>query len=193
METKILTGSPYPLGATYDGKGVNFSIYAENAEGIDLCLFNSTNDPTESVKIRIKERTHQVWHAYVPDLHPGQLYGYRVHGPYEPQNGHRFNPNKLLIDPYTKAIAGTLQWDDSLFGYEVGHEDQDLSFSTIDSAPHIPKCVVVDESFDWEGDKALKIPLHKSIIYETHVKGFTQLHPGIPEDIRGTYWRWHIL
>ncbi len=187
METKILTGSPYPLGATYDGKGVNFSIYAENAEGIDLCLFNSTNDPTESVKIRIKERTHQVWHAYVPDLHPGQLYGYRVHGPYEPQNGHRFNPNKLLIDPYTKAIAGTLQWDDSLFGYEVGHEDQDLSFSTIDSAPHIPKCVVVDESFDWEDDKALKIPLHKSIIYETHVKGFTQLHPGIPEDIRGTY------
>lgn len=187
MKTKILTGSPYPLGATWDGNGVNFSIYAENAEGVDLCLFNNTSDPTESVKIRLKERTHQIWHAYVPDLHPGQLYGYRVHGPYEPHNGHRFNANKLLIDPYAKAIAGTLQWNDALFGYEVGHPDEDLSFSQVDSAEFTPKSVVVDNHFDWEGDKAPKTPMYKSIIYETHVKGFTQQHPDIPEKIRGSY------
>ncbi len=187
MDTKVFAGSPYPLGATYDGKGVNFSIYAENAEGVDLCFFNQTDDPAESLKIRIRERTHQVWHVYVPDIHPGQLYGYRVYGPYEPQNGHRFNPHKLLIDPYAKAIAGTLQWNDALFGYKLGSPDDDLSFSEIDSAPFIPKCVVVDNAFDWEDDKPLRIPLHKSIIYETHVKGFTELHPDIPEDIRGTY------
>ncbi|WP_437919863.1 glycogen debranching protein GlgX [Sphingobacterium sp. LRF_L2] len=187
MDTKIFAGSPYPLGATYDGNGVNFSIYAENAEGVDLCLFNNTNDPTEALKIRIKERTHQIWHVYIPELGPGQLYGYRVYGNYEPQNGHRFNPHKLLIDPYAKAIAGTLDWDDSLFGYEVGHPDADLSFSETDSAPFVPKCVVVDSGFNWEEDKPLKIPLHKSIIYETHVKGFTAMHPAIPEEIRGTY------
>lgn len=187
METKILTGSPYPLGATWDGKGVNFSIYAENAEGVDLCLFNNTSDPTEAVKVRIKERTHQVWHVYVPDIGPGQLYGYRVYGPYEPEKGHRFNPNKLLIDPYAKAVAGVLDWDDALFGYEVGHPDEDLSFSDKDSAEFIPKCVVVDENFDWEDDQPPKIPMHRSIIYEMHVKGFTQQHPDIPEDLRGTY------
>ncbi len=187
MKTKVLTGSPYPLGATYNGEGVNFSIYAENAEGVELCLFNKTDDPTESVKIRFKERTHQVWHAFIPGIQPGQLYGYRVHGPFDPAAGHRFNAHKLLIDPYAKAIAGTLEWDDSLFGYEVGHEQEDLSFSKLDSAPYIPKSVVVDESFDWEGAKSPKIPMHKSIIYETHVKGFTQMHPDIPEEIRGTY------
>lgn len=187
MDTKIFAGSPYPLGATYDGKGVNFSIYAENAEGVDLCLFNKSEDDAEPLKIRIKERTHQVWHVYVPDIGPGQLYGYRVYGPYDPENGHRFNPHKLLIDPYAKAIAGTLQWDDSLFGYEVGHPDKDLSFSTEDSTPYLPKCVVVDQSFDWEGDKPLRTPLHKSVIYEAHVKGFTALHLDIPEEIRGSY------
>lgn len=187
METKILTGSPYPLGATWDGKGVNFSIYAENAEGVDLCLFNHTSDPTESVKIRIKERTHQVWHIYVPDLKPGQLYGYRVYGPYDPQNGHRFNPHKLLIDPYAKAVAGVVDWNDALFGYEVGHPDEDLSFSDADSAEFIPKCVITDENFDWEGDKPPKTPMHQSIVYEMHIKGFTQQHPDIPADIRGTY------
>ncbi|MGX5687667.1 glycogen debranching protein GlgX [Arcticibacter tournemirensis] len=187
MNTTVYPGTPYPLGATWDGEGVNFALYAENAEGVDLCLFNTTEDPVENVKIRMRERSHHVWHVYVPEIKPGQLYGYRVYGPYEPENGHRFNPNKLLIDPYAKAIAGTIQWHNSLFGYELGHPDADLSFSNEDSAPYIPKSAVIDPNFDWEDDKAPKIPYHKSIIYETHVKGFTQLHPDIPEEIRGTY------
>lgn len=187
MITEVYPGKPYPLGATWDGKGINFSIYADNATGVDLCLFTSTNQEKESIKIRIKERTHYVWHCYIPNLKPGQLYGYRVYGAYEPENGHRFNPHKLLIDPYAKAIAGTIQWHNSLFGYKLGDEAEDLSFSDEDSAPYIPKCVVINSEFDWEGDKAPNIPLHQSIIYETHVKGFTKLHPEIPEDIRGTY------
>ena len=187
MEKKTHLGSPYPLGATYDGKGVNFSLYAENATGVELCLFDSENDKNSAVTIPVRERTHQVWHVYIPDIHPGQLYGYRVHGPYEPEQGLRFNPNKLLIDPYAKAIAGTLEWNDALFGYEIGHPNGDLSFSEADSAPYIPKSVVVDNSFDWEGVKPPCHPMHQSIIYEAHVKGFTALHPDIPEDIRGTY------
>ncbi len=187
MNTSIYPGKPYPLGATWDGEGVNFALYAENATGVDLCLFETQDSIVESVKVRIKEVSHRVWHVYVPGLKPGQLYGYRVYGPYEPQNGHRFNPNKLLIDPYAKSIAGTIQWHDALFGYELGHEDQDLSFSDVDSAPYIPKCAVIDPNFDWEGDKPPGIPYHKTIIYEMHVKGFTQLHPDVPEEIRGKY------
>ncbi|WP_207424252.1 glycogen debranching protein GlgX [Desertivirga brevis] len=187
MSRLIYPGSPYPLGATWDGKGVNFSIYAENATGVDLCLFDSNDDSKESERIKIQERTHHVWHVYIPDMQPGQLYGYRVHGPYEPTEGHRFNANKLLIDPYAKAIAGTVQWHDALFPYEMGHPDEDLSFSKTDSAPYIPKSVVIDPNFDWEGDVAPKIPYHKSIIYEAHVKGFTQMHPDIPEEIKGSY------
>lgn len=133
------------------------------------------------------ERTHHMYHVYIPGLKPGQLYGYRVHGPYDPLNGHRFNPANLLIDPYAKAIAGTIQWNDALFGYEVGHEEEDLRISKTDSAPFIPKCVVIDDHFDWHGDRAPKIPYHRSIIYETHVKGFTNLHPDIPDRIKGTY------
>lgn len=187
INTIAYPGSPYPLGATWDGNGVNFALYADNATGVELCLFNSTDDEVEPVKIRVKERSHHIWHVYVPDLKPGQLYGYRVHGPYDPQNGHRFNPNKLLIDPYAKAISGTIHWDDALFGYEIGHPDEDLSFSELDSAPYVPKSVVIDSNFDWSGDKAPKTSYHKSIIYEMHVKGFTQLHPDIPKEIRGTY------
>jgi isoamylase len=187
MNTIVYPGSPYPLGATWDGHGVNFALYADNADGVDLCLFNSVDDEVESIKIRIRERSHQIWHVYVPELKPGQLYGYRVYGPYDPSNGHRFNPHKLLIDPYAKAISGTMQWHDALFGYEMGHPDEDLSFSTIDSAPYIPKSVVIDPEFDWEGVKPPKIPYYKSIIYETHVKGFTRTHPDIPNEIRGTY------
>ncbi|MFT2009943.1 glycogen debranching protein GlgX [Pontibacter sp. 13R65] len=187
MNTEVYPGSPYPLGATWDGKGVNFALYAENASNVELCLFKSADEPEENVQIKMTERTHHVWHTYLPGLKPGQLYGYRVHGPYEPEAGHRFNPNKLLIDPYAKAISGTIEWHDSLFGYEVGHPDEDLSFSTTDSAPYIPKSVVVDANFDWEGDKSPKVPYHKSIIYETHVKGFTKQHPDIPEEIRGSY------
>lgn len=187
MGLKIYSGSPYPLGANWDGHGINFALYAENATGVDLCLFHSKDEPTEYIKISIEERTHHVWHAYIPDLMPGQLYGYRVHGLYDPQSGHRFNPNKFLIDPYAKAISGTVQWHDSLFGYEVGAPDSDVSFSSVDSAPFMPRSVVIDPNFDWEDDKSPKIPYHKTIIYETHVKGLTKLHPGIPEELRGTY------
>lgn len=187
MSTNIYPGSPYPLGATYDGNGVNFALFAENATGVELCFFDNEESKTESRRIKIKERTHQIWHCYIPDCKPGQLYGYRVHGPYEPTQGHRFNPNKLLIDPYAKAISGTIAWNDALFSYEIGNPDTDLSFSKLDSAPFIPKSVVIDDNFNWEGVKQPKIPYHKSIIYETHVKGFTQLHPQIPEEIRGTY------
>ncbi|MDB5249512.1 MAG: glycogen debranching protein GlgX [Segetibacter sp.] len=183
----VYPGHPYPLGATWDGNGVNFALYADNATGVELCLFDSTKSTKESAKIEITERTHQIWHVYLPDAKPGQLYGYRVRGPYEPENGHRFNHYKLLIDPYAKAIAGTIEWHDSLFGYVLGAPDADLTFSRTDSAPYVPKSVVIDPNFDWEGDTPPKISYHKSIIYETHVKGFTKLHPDIPEEIKGTY------
>ena len=187
MNTAVYPGKPYPLGASFDGGGVNFALYAENAEGVDLCLFQTPDSETESVKIRMKENSHHVWHAYVPDLLPGQLYGYRVFGPYDPGRGHRFNPHKLLLDPYAKAISGTIKWHDALFGYVIGHPDGDLSYSTVDSAPYVPKSVVVDHYFDWEDDKLPNVPYHKTIIYETQVKGFTKIHPDIPEEIRGTY------
>ncbi|GAA4087250.1 glycogen debranching protein GlgX [Mucilaginibacter panaciglaebae] len=187
MKQIIYPGEAFPLGATWDGKGVNFALYAENATGVELCLFKGINDETEYVKIPVTERSNLIWHVYLPDIKPGQLYGYRVHGPYEPENGHRFNPNKLLIDPYAKAISGTVEWNDALFGYEVGHPDADLSFSNLDSAPFIPKSVVIDPRFDWGDDKRPKIPYYNTIIYETHVKGFTKLHSDIPENLRGTY------
>jgi len=181
-------GKPFPLGATWDGQGVNFALYAHNATAVELCLFDSPESEIETVKVKMEERSYEVWHMYLPEIKPGQLYGYRVHGVYEPSEGHRFNPNKLLIDPYAKAIAGTIDWHDSLFGYTFGHDDDDpQGFSTSDSAPFIPKAVVIDPSFDWEGDVAPKIPYFKTIIYEAHVKGFTQMHPDIPEEIKGTY------
>jgi len=185
MIKTVYAGSPHPLGATWDGEGVNFAIYSENATSVDLCLFDE--DEKEEVIIKIKERYHHVWHVYVPGIKPGQLYGYRVDGPYEPENGHRFNRNKLLIDPYAKAISRTVNWSDALFSYKVGDPAEDLSFSEEDSAPFIPKSVVIDDHFEWGGDKPPKIAYHNSIIYETHVKGFTMLHPDIPENIRGTY------
>ena len=183
----VYPGLAYPIGATWDGEGVNFALYAENATAVELCLFDSPRDEKEVIKIKIQERSHQIWHAYIPGLQPGQLYAYRVHGPYEPQNGHRFNANKLLIDPYAKAIAGKIEWDDALFGYIVNDEAADLSFSEVDSAPFLPTCVVSDTRFDWEDDKRPNIPYHESIIYEMHVRGFTKLHPNIPDDIRGTF------
>ncbi|MCW3115648.1 MAG: glycogen debranching protein [Segetibacter sp.] len=187
MDIKAYPGHPYPLGATWDGKGVNFALYADNATSVELCLFKKNTDKKEIAKIELTERTHQIWHIYLPHAKPGQLYGYRVHGPYDPANGHRYNANKLLIDPYAKAIAGTIAWHDSLFGYQLGHPDADLSFSDTDSAPYVPKSVVVDSNYDWEGDKPPKVSYHKTIIYEAHVKGFTKLHPDIPEEIKGTY------
>lgn len=184
---EIHPGKPYPLGASWDGKGVNFALYSENASGVQLCLFEKYIPNQESQRISVKERTHDVWHVYIPGIKPGQLYGYRVQGPFEPGDGHRFNPNKLLIDPYTKAISGAIEWDDSLFGYQIGHKDEDLSFSDSDSAPFMPKSVVIDDNYNWEGDVLLITPYHKTVIYEAHVKGFTKLNPDIPENLRGTY------
>ncbi len=183
----VYPGHPYPLGATWDGNGVNFALYADNATGVELCLFDTNESGKESIKIELTERTHEIWHVYLPGAKPGQLYGYRVHGPYEPQNGHRFNPFKLLIDPYAKAIAGTIDWHNSHYGYIMSAPEPDLTFSRTDSAPYVPKCVVIDPNFDWDGDKPPKTSYHKSIIYEIHVKGFTKLHPEIPDEIKGTY------
>ncbi|HUR64877.1 MAG TPA: glycogen debranching protein GlgX, partial [Chitinophagaceae bacterium] len=187
MKYDVYPGEPYPLGATWDGEGVNFAVFAENADGMELCLFKDLESKIEEQRIRIKEVSHHVWHAYIPGMHPGQMYGYRAHGTYDPLNGYRYNPNKLLIDPYAKAISQPVFWNDALFGYIMGHPDEDLSFSTIDSAPFAPRSVVIDTSFDWEGDKPPRIPYHKTVIYETHIKGLTQTHPDIPENMRGTY------
>ena len=186
MADKITTwpGNPYPLGALYNGTGVNFSLFSEHASGVDLCLFDAFGRET---RIKIEERTHGSWHIYLPGIKPGQQYGYRVYGPYEPQNGYRFNPNKLLIDPYAKAINGTIKWNNSLFGYDMKHKNADLSFSRTNSAPFIPKCVVVDRVFDWQNDSLLNIPLHELIIYELHVKGFSQLFENIPKAMAGKY------
>ncbi|MDQ0107064.1 glycogen operon protein [Chitinophaga terrae (ex Kim and Jung 2007)] len=187
METTTYPGNPFPMGATWDGEGVNFALYAENATRIELCLFREPYGEKEYETIRLAERTGNIWHVYLPGARPGLLYGYRVHGPYAPGEGHRFNPSKLLIDPYAKAIGGTINWHNSLFGYEIGSSEEDLSYSETDSAPFIPKSVVIDQQFDWGGDRPPKTSFVNTIIYETHVKGFTQLHPDIPEEIRGTY------
>src|ERR1041384_3156336 len=146
---RVLPGHAYPLGATWDGEGVNFALFSENATAVDLCLFDQPNQEKEAHLIRVEERTNQVWHVFLPEVRPGQLYGYRVHGPYDPSAGHRFNPNKLLIDPYAKAVAGTIQWSDALYGYEIGHPEEDLSFDERDSAPGMPKCVVIDPAYTW--------------------------------------------
>jgi glycogen operon protein len=180
-------GQPYPLGATWDGSGVNFALFSEHASGVELCLFDDKDSRHQIARIPVKERTDLVWHAYIPELRPGQLYGYRVHGAYEPQKGHRFNPAKLVLDPYGKAVSGRIQWDDTLYGYKVGHPDADLSKDDRDSAPFIPKSVVIDPAFDWEGDSAPRTPWHETIIYEIHVKGLTARHLGVPENLRGTY------
>jgi isoamylase len=187
MKKVYYPGKPFPIGATWDGKGVNFAIFSENATKIELCLFQHPSDETETDKIEMVERTGHIWHVYIPELKPEQLYGYRVYGPYEPENGLRFNPSKLLLDPYAKAISGTIEWNDALFGYEVGNEQEDLSFSQTDSAPFMTKSVVIDHHFDWEGDKAPGIAYYNTVIYELHVKGFTKLNPNIPENVRGTY------
>jgi glycogen operon protein len=187
MDMKVWPGMPYPLGATWDGGGVNFAIFSEHATGVELCLFNGAEELQEVARVSMQEQTDQVWHAYLPEARPGQLYGYRVHGPYEPEAGHRFNPAKLLLDPYAKAIASTVQWSDALFGYTIGHADADLSCDPRDSASGLPKCVVVDPAFSWGDDASPRIPLNQTIIYELHVKGFTARHPEVPPELRGTY------
>ena len=184
---RILPGKPYPLGATWDGMGVNFALFSENATKVELCFFDSPARRRESSRITMPGFTNNVWHVYLKDVHPGQAYGYRVYGPYNPEEGHRFNPNKILVDPYSKLVTRRLRWHDSLYGYQIGNKRQDLSFDKRDNAAYAPLCVVVDDSFTWGDDTRPNTPWHETIIYEAHVKGFTRKFPGIPEDIRGTY------
>ncbi len=186
MSIKILPGRPHPLGATWDGAGTNFAIYSEHAEWVELCLFDQINTP-EAERVRLPERTTYVWHGYIHGLQPGQLYGYRVHGPFQPNEGLRFNSNKLLIDPYAKALAGQVEWSAPIFPYQPGDGNADLSVDENDDAAGMQKCVVVNPYFDWEEDRHLSLPLSASVIYELHVKGFTKRHPEIPEALRGTY------
>jgi len=180
-------GHPHPLGATWDGEGVNFALFSENATAVELCLFDRPDAGEESHRIRLEERTDQIWHVYIPGLWPGQHYGYRVHGPYQPEEGHRFNPAKLVIDPYAKSIAGTFEWSDALFGYRIGDPESDLSRDDRDNAANVPKSVVIDPAFTWGGDTQLRTPWEKTVIYELHVKGLTALHPDVPNHMRGTY------
>jgi isoamylase len=182
---RMWPGNSYPLGATWDGSGVNFALFCENGTKVELCLFDSPDATKESQRIPFTETTDQVWHGYFPDLLPGQLYGYRVHGPFDPANGHRFNPNKIVLDPYAKLLGRELKWDDSLFSYQMGQDD--LTFSESDSAPFAPLAMVIDPAFTWGDDRPPRTPWHRTLIYEAHVKGMTMLHPDVPEPLRGTY------
>ncbi|HUB02495.1 MAG TPA: glycogen debranching protein GlgX [Terriglobales bacterium] len=182
----VWPGKPYPLGATWDGEGVNFALFSEHAEKIELCLFDQ-GGRRELHRIDIREQTDQVWHCYLPEARPGLLYGYRVYGPYDPAQGLRFNHHKLLLDPYAKQIVGDLKWSDSHFGYRIGHRLEDLSFDRRDSAPGMLRSVVIDQAFTWGMDQPPRTPWHKSVFYEMHVKGFTIRHPQVPTSLRGTY------
>jgi len=178
-------GLPFPRGATFDGRGVNFSLFSESSESVELCLFDASGK--NETRVPIRERTNGAWHVYLPDIKPGQLYGYRVHGPYDPHAGLRFNPSKLLLDPYAKAIGRPLQWADELFAYQLGDPDGDLVLDERDSAPFAPLAAVVDPTFDWSGEKRPAHLPHETLIYEAHVRGMTELHPDVPEELRGTY------
>lgn len=182
----VWPGKPFPQGATWDGEGVNFALFSEHATGVELCLFDDRGR-RELQRIPLREQTDQVWHCYLPEARPGQLYGYRVQGPYQPQEGHRFNPNKLLLDPYAKAIVGTLAWSDAHFGYRIGSQRADLSQDRRNNAVGMPKCQVIDPAFSWGEDRNPRTPWHDTVIYETHVRGFTKLHPQVPQQYRGTY------
>jgi isoamylase len=184
---RVEPGSPYPLGATWDGAGVNFALFSEHATGVELCLFDPGDPSHEQPRVPLTEQTNHVWHAYLPEARPGLLYGYRVHGPWEPEQGHRFNETKLLLDPYAKAIDGPVRWDPALFGYRIGDPGADLAKDDRDSAAFMPKSVVVDGAFSWGNDQPPRIPWHKTVIYEVHVKGFTARHPDVPRELRGTY------
>jgi glycogen operon protein len=175
------------LGATWDGEGVNFAVFSGAATGVDLCLFDSPEAAKESLRIPLVERTNRVWHVYLPDVRPGQLYGYRAHGGYAPLQGLRFNANKLLIDPYAKAIAGRVQCPDEVFGYTIGDGNVDLTFDGRDSAPFVPKSLVVENAFSWGDDRPPNVPWSRTLIYELHVRGMTKLHPEVPGHLRGTY------
>ncbi|MCW0387555.1 Glycogen operon protein GlgX [Xanthomonas sacchari] len=183
--SRIREGLPYPLGATWDGLGVNFALYSAHATKVELCLFDDRGREIE--RIALPEYTDEIWHGYLPDARPGQLYGYRVYGPYAPDDGHRFNPNKLLLDPYAKQLVGELKWAPALFGYTIGHKDADLSFDRRDSAAYMPKCAVIDPAFTWGKDQRPQTPWDSTVIYETHLRGTTMRHPSVPEAWRGTF------
>ena len=182
----VWPGQPYPRGATWDGEGVNFSVFSTNAEKVELCIFDPSGRH-EIQRIALRERTDEIWHSYLPEARPGMLYGYRVHGPYDPQKGHRFNPHKLLIEPYAKHLQGNMVWSDAHFGYRVGHAKADLSFDKRDSAPGTPKSRVIDPAFTWGDDRPPRVPWHDTVIYEAHVRGMTMRHPEVPPPLRGTY------
>jgi glycogen operon protein len=186
MSQEVWPGEAFPLGATWDGSGTNFSLFSEHAERVELCLFDG-NDSEQ--RVELTERTAHTWHCFLPGIGPGQHYGFRVHGPYEPETGHRFNPAKLLLDPYAKSIDGPVVWDQAnvLPYVPTAGEDADLERDDEDDVDAVPKSVVIDPRFDWEGDRRPNTPLHESVIYETHVRGFTRLHPEVREELRGTY------
>ncbi len=184
--SRVRTGRPFPLGATWDGRGVNFALYSKAADKVELCLYDRAGGH-ETRRVELTHRMHNVWYGYVAGVAPGDLYGWRVHGPYDPAQGLRCNPHKLLLDPYAKGIVGELRWSAAHYGYEHGAADEDLSYSTLDDAADMPKCLVVDDAFDWGDDRPPAVPLADSLIYETHVKGFTQRHPDVAPELRGTY------
>ncbi len=184
--SRITEGRPFPLGATWDGLGVNFALFSAHATKVELCLFDDSGE-NEIERIELPEYTDEVWHGYLPSARPGTVYGYRVHGPYEPDAGHRFNPNKLVLDPYAKQLVGELRWGPELFGYQLDHADKDMSYDDRDSAPLMQKCRVIDPAFTWGPSRKPEVPWERTIVYEMHVKGFTQMHPLVPEADRGTF------
>ena len=184
--TAVWPGNPFPRGASWDGQGVNFALFSEHAERVELCLFDASGKH-EIQRIVLREQTDQIWHCYLPEARPGLLYGYRVHGPYDPSRGHRFNPNKLLLEPYAKDIVGQIKWSDVHFGYKIGNRNGDLSFDRRDNAAGMPKCRVIDPAFTWGDDRSPNIPWADMVVYEMHVRGFTMQHPEVPTQLRGTY------
>ena len=185
-KTHITEGLPYPLGATWDGLGVNFALFSANATSVELCLFDN-DGRRELQRIELPEYTDEVWHGYLPEARPGTVYAYRVHGPYAPEAGHRFNANKLLLDPYAKGLVGELTWNPAVYGYTLGAAGEDLTFDARDSAEFMPKCRVIDPAFTWGRDQSPRVAWENTIVYETHVRGLTKLHPGVPEPLRGTF------
>ena len=184
---RVWPGRPYPLGATWDGLGVNFALFTEHADRVELCLFDSAQSRQEKQRIELLQFTDQVWHAYLPDVRPGQVYGYRVHGPYRPEMGLRFNPQKVLVDPYAKSVVRQTQWNEAMYGYRLGALHEDAGRDQRDNAAYAPLCAVIDPSFVWGDDAPPRIPWSETVIYETHVKGLTAQHPGVPKELRGTY------
>src|ERR1035441_4073477 len=186
-KSRVREGNSQAHGAIWDGKGTNFTLHSSKTTKVEVCLFDSAGG-SELERLALPEYTDQIWHGYIPDVGPSTVYGLRVHGPYEPEAGHRFNPNKLVLDPYARAHIGEIRWAPECFGYTIGAKGDDLSFDERDSAPFVPKCVVVDPNFDWQGQpRSRGVSWDQTIIYEAHVRGFTKLHPAVPPKQRGTY------